>query len=103
MKLTTRGRRTGRPHTVTVWFGVDDRGRLFVSSVRDRDWVRNLIANPEVDVTVRGVKRRMVAVPVESEEDRRLVAELWRRKYGLLARLMRLPRDDGISFELREV
>ncbi|MDJ0269613.1 MAG: hypothetical protein NXY59_03505 [Aigarchaeota archaeon] len=40
MKITTKGRKTRKHHTVTVWFGVDDEGRLFVSSLRNRDWLR---------------------------------------------------------------
>ncbi|MEM4494575.1 MAG: nitroreductase family deazaflavin-dependent oxidoreductase [Candidatus Caldarchaeum sp.] len=103
LKITTRGRKTGKPHTVTIWFGVDDNGRMFVSSLRSRDWVKNILANPEVEVSVKGITRKMRAVIVESEEDKQLISSIWRRKYGLMARIMRLPRDDGISFELKEV
>jgi hypothetical protein len=49
IKITTYGRRTGRPHTVTVWFGVSPEGRVFVSSLRTRDWVKNLLANPRAE------------------------------------------------------
>jgi deazaflavin-dependent oxidoreductase (nitroreductase family) len=100
IRITTYGRRTGRPHTVTVWFGVSPQGRVFVSSLRTRDWVKNLLANPRAEVEVKGVKVKVRAVPVESQEDKQLVKEIWKRKYGLLSRLMRLPREDGVSFEL---
>jgi hypothetical protein len=46
IKITTYGRRTCRPHTVTVWFGASPEGKVFVSSLRTRDWVKNLLANP---------------------------------------------------------
>src|SRR5439155_25676863 len=41
--LTTFGRRTGKAHTVEIWFGLDD-GRVYIlSGGGDRaDWVRNL-------------------------------------------------------------
>jgi deazaflavin-dependent oxidoreductase (nitroreductase family) len=102
IKMTTYGRRTGRPHTVIIWFGVSPQGRVFVSSLRTRDWVKNLLANPRAEVEVKDVKVKVRAVPVESQDDQQLVKEIWRRKYGLLSRLMRLPREDGISFELVE-
>ncbi len=51
--LTTIGRRTGRPHRIEIWFGVQD-GRMFLmSGGRDRaDWVRNLMATPRITVEV---------------------------------------------------
>jgi len=103
LRITTRGRKTGKPHTVTIWFGADDKGRMFVSSLRKRDWVKNILANPEVEVTIKGVTRKMRAAVVESEEDKQLIRSIWRKKYGLMSRIMRLPREDGISFELKEV
>jgi deazaflavin-dependent oxidoreductase (nitroreductase family) len=102
IKITTYGRRTGRPHTVTVWFGVSPEGRVFVSSLRTKDWVKNLLANPRAEVEIKSMKIRVRARPVESQEDRQLVKNLWRKKYGLSSRIMRLPRENGVSFELME-
>ncbi|MCS6769966.1 MAG: nitroreductase family deazaflavin-dependent oxidoreductase [Candidatus Caldarchaeum sp.] len=102
LKITTKGRKTGNPHTVTIWFGVDEKGRMFVASLRNRDWVKNILANPEVEIKVKDLSRRMKAYVVESEEDKQTVQQLWRKKYGLLARLLRLPRKDGIIFELKQ-
>jgi deazaflavin-dependent oxidoreductase (nitroreductase family) len=41
--LTTTGRRTGKEHTIEIWFGLND-GRIYLlSGGGDRaDWVRNL-------------------------------------------------------------
>jgi deazaflavin-dependent oxidoreductase (nitroreductase family) len=51
--VTTIGRRTGRPHTIEIWFVAHD-GVIYVfSQNRDRaDWVRNLEANPAVQVRI---------------------------------------------------
>jgi deazaflavin-dependent oxidoreductase (nitroreductase family) len=51
--LTTTGRRTGRAHTIEIWFGVHD-GRVYMlSGGRDRaDWVRNIQAGPSVTLRV---------------------------------------------------
>src|SRR2546430_2313460 len=51
--LTTFGRRTGKAHTVEIWFGLDD-GRVYMlSGGGDRaDWVRNLRKTPRVRVRI---------------------------------------------------
>jgi deazaflavin-dependent oxidoreductase (nitroreductase family) len=50
--LTTTGRRTGQPHTIEIWFGLEDDHLFMLSGGGDRsDWVRNAMAHP--DVTVR--------------------------------------------------
>ena len=48
--LTTRGRRTGRPRTCGLNYAVAD-GTLYVmSGFRNSDWLRNLEADPHVEV-----------------------------------------------------
>ncbi|TMC76771.1 MAG: nitroreductase family deazaflavin-dependent oxidoreductase [Chloroflexi bacterium] len=51
--LTTTGRRSGRAHTVEIWFAFRD-GRVYLlSGGGDRaDWVRNLRKNPTVRVRI---------------------------------------------------
>ncbi|HYY53777.1 MAG TPA: nitroreductase family deazaflavin-dependent oxidoreductase [Candidatus Dormibacteraeota bacterium] len=49
--LTTMGRRSGREHTVELWFGVRGDTIYFLSGGGDRaDWLRNARANPRVKV-----------------------------------------------------
>jgi deazaflavin-dependent oxidoreductase (nitroreductase family) len=49
--LTTIGRVSGRPHTIEIWFALQDRTLYLLSGGADRsDWVRNLIRHPEVTV-----------------------------------------------------
>ena len=51
--LTTRGRRTGRAHTTEIWFVVIGGSAYLMAGGGDRaDWVRNLIADPEVTLRV---------------------------------------------------
>ena len=77
--LTTTGRRTGRPHTIEIWFAMSG-GRLYMlSGNRDRsDWVRNLQTQPAVrvrlgDQTYPGTAR-VVVDPAEDALARRLLA-----------------------------
>lgn len=51
--VTTTGRRTGRPHTIEIWFGRAGTTLYVLSGGRERaDWVRNLLADPHVRVRV---------------------------------------------------
>ncbi len=50
--LTTIGRRSGKPRTVTIWFVSGDDGSVLVQHVARKaaHWYRNLCANPSVQV-----------------------------------------------------
>ena len=82
LKITTLGRQTGKPHTVTIWFVIYS-GEIYVSTddLRLRDWTRNLLANPVVSVEVAGQQLRGRARRVEDEELRGTVADIRRAKY----------------------
>jgi len=51
--LTTTGRRTGKAHTIEIWFGLHD-GRVYLlSGGGDRaDWVQNVRKTPRVRVRI---------------------------------------------------
>jgi deazaflavin-dependent oxidoreductase (nitroreductase family) len=51
--LTTRGRRTGNPRTIEIWFGLNGDTLYMLSGGRERsNWVRNLKSDPSVSVRV---------------------------------------------------
>ena len=89
--VTTKGRRSGSPHTVEIWFALRrDVVYLLAGGTEESDWVKNLRADPTVglrlgdrDLICRG---RLVDDPEEDAVARRLLLE----KYG--------PRDaDDLS------
>src|SRR5688572_1831787 len=81
VRLTTIGRRSGKPHTIPVWFMVD--GPLVYLNTLDttRDWVRNAQKNPEVrlDFGAFTLAGRLRAVTDERVDAR--ARELLRGKY----------------------
>jgi deazaflavin-dependent oxidoreductase (nitroreductase family) len=85
--LTTRGRVSGRPHEIEIWFALDG-GRLYLlSGGRDRsDWVRNLGADPSVTVRLRdrsyAATARVVEAGQESERGRGLVFDKYQPRYS---------------------
>jgi deazaflavin-dependent oxidoreductase (nitroreductase family) len=51
--ITTTGRVTGRPHQIEIWFGAQGNTLYMLAGGRERsDWVRNIMANPEVRVRI---------------------------------------------------
>ena len=80
--LTTRGRRTGRPHTIEIWFVVIGETAYLMAGGRDRaDWVRNLLADPDVTLRVGGeswpARGRVVeeGTPEDAEARRLMLAK----------------------------
>jgi deazaflavin-dependent oxidoreductase (nitroreductase family) len=85
--LTTRGRRTGRPHEIEIWFALAGRTLYLLSGGGDRsDWVRNLRAEPAVTVRLRDTMYEAMARAVddgeESERGRMLVYEKYQPRYS---------------------
>ena len=53
--LTTKGRKTGKPHTVEVWFAVAD-GLVYLSHEGERtDWMKNIAENGQVEAKIGGL------------------------------------------------
>ena len=83
LRITTRGRRTGRPHTVTIWFIVEG-ATVYVGTLNARrDWVRNLTRTPTVDLDVGGLRLRGQARVVTTPGEEARVGELLVQKYWM--------------------
>ncbi len=86
--ITTRGRVTGKPHRIEIWFAQADQTIYVLSGGGDHsDWVRNLIADPVVLIEVggfslRGLARVMHAETSEDRLARDLVFEKYQKGYG---------------------
>ena len=76
--LTTTGRRSGRRRQTPLIYGRHGDDYLVVASKggspQHPDWYHNLVANPEVDIQVKGDKLHARARTATSEEK----PELWR-------------------------
>jgi deazaflavin-dependent oxidoreductase (nitroreductase family) len=87
VRLTTRGRKTGRPVKVTIWISTDGRS-IFVRSGGGlrRHWPQNLMAAGDAVLEVGGhsikVRPRHVTEPSEA----RAASQLVRKKYGSYVR-----------------
>ena len=53
-RLTHYGRKTGKPHEVTIWFVLDG-DRLYIGMANvNRQWVRNVQKTPQVKLSIAG-------------------------------------------------
>ena len=80
VELHTVGRKTGRPRSTMLTAPVVDGDRVVLVASkggddRDPDWYRNLLAQPEIELTMAGRRRPMLARPASAAEK----AELWPR------------------------
>ncbi len=81
--VTTTGRRSGRPHTIEIWFGACEDTLYALAGGRERaDWVRNLQADPRVRVRLgdKEYAARARVVTPHTEEDAR-ARQLLLQKY----------------------
>lgn len=83
LELETRGRRTGRPHRVTLWFAYDAPD-IWLRADANADWARNLDREPRCRIHVGDRSAAARRVPVADHESAlRAVVVLWRAKYGV--------------------
>ncbi len=84
--LTTIGRRSGRSHTIEIWFAISKGTLYLLSGGRDRaDWVKNLLNQPEVQVKIRQHIYTGQARLVRDAQEEALARNLVYHKYA--------PRD----------
>ena len=58
LRITTRGRKSGRPHGVPIWFLVEGTTVFLATLNADRDWVRNAARTPEVELDLDAFRLR---------------------------------------------
>lgn len=85
--LSTRGRVSGRPHRIEIWFALDGATLYLLSGGRERsDWVKNLRHTAEVTVELGGRifpgAARIVTDEAEDEWARTLVHDKYADSYG---------------------
>jgi deazaflavin-dependent oxidoreductase (nitroreductase family) len=83
--LTTRGRTSGLPREIEIWFTYRD-GRFFlIAEYPASNWVRNLQADPQARLRVAGQTfsaRARFITPEAEPELHRAIAALSTEKYG---------------------
>ena len=95
--LTTRGRKSGLPRKIEIWFTYRDERFYLIAEYPTSNWLQNLQADPDAQVRVGekkfAVRARLIS-PENDPELHRAIADLSREKYGW---------GDGTVVELEQV
>ena len=78
--LTTTGRNTGQPHTIEIWFALQDQTLYMLSGGREKsDWVKNTLRTPAVQMKINNTtfsgQARHVTDATEEAQARKIVFE----------------------------
>ena len=80
--LTTKGRVTGKPHEIEIWFGLNDHTLYLLSEGRERsDWVKNLLKDPAVKIRIAKKKYKGRARLVTDEQEEMMARKMLATKY----------------------
>src|SRR6266404_1109338 len=90
--LTHYGRKTGKPHEVTIWFVLDD-DKLYIGTANiNRQWVRNVQKTPQIKLSIGGEKFEGTArFLTDRNEHERAMAAI-RQKYWIFRPIIELGR-----------
>lgn len=85
--LTTRGRVTGEPHTIEIWFAMREGTVYMLSGGRERsDWVKNLLADSKVQIRIGNeefpANARLVDDPEEDAWARQALVDKYQKTYA---------------------
>jgi deazaflavin-dependent oxidoreductase (nitroreductase family) len=91
-RLTHYGRKTGKPHEVTIWFVLDG-DRLYIGTANvNRQWVQNVQKTPQVKLSIAGGNIDGTArFLTDRAEHERAMAAI-RRKYWMFRPIIDLGR-----------
>jgi deazaflavin-dependent oxidoreductase (nitroreductase family) len=80
--LTTKGRVSGRDHTIEIWFALQGHTLYMLSGGGDRsDWVKNILRTPAVEVTILGNRFSGQGRLIGDAEEDKLARKLLYDKY----------------------
>lgn len=80
--LTTAGRKSGHPHEIEIWFGIQGNSLYLLSGDGEvSDWVRNLRMDPNVAVRISKCTFTGIARIVNEEKEGTLARHILAGKY----------------------
>ena len=79
--MTHYGRKTGKAYHVTIWFLVEGEKMFLATANIDRQWTRNVMKRPEVELQAGAEKFKGKVRPITDRAERQHVMDLVARKY----------------------
>jgi deazaflavin-dependent oxidoreductase (nitroreductase family) len=91
-RLTHYGRKTGKPHEVTIWFVLDG-DRLYIGTANvNRQWVQNVQKTPQVKLSIAGENVEGTARFLRDRAEHERAMAAIRRKYWMFRPIIELGR-----------
>jgi deazaflavin-dependent oxidoreductase (nitroreductase family) len=88
--VTTVGRRSGKPHTIEIWFAArNDTLYILAGGGESADWVQNLVVDPSAVVKIGDSAYRGIGRIVTEPDELALAREVIPTKYA--------HREDGLE------
>ena len=107
--LTHYGRKTGKPHDVTIWFVLDD-DKLYIGTANvNRQWVRNVKKTPQIKLSMGGETFSGTSRFLTDRTEHERAMSAIRRKYWMFRPIIAVGRflsaigvmcDNAGSFEV---
>lgn len=88
LRLTTHGRKTGKKHTVEIWFAVS-KDKVYLSHEgKETDWMKNIQKNRRVFLDIGGIKLEGRANYLQDATDESWAGKvaLYEKYYGKASR-----------------
>ena len=92
LRLTHKGRKTGKEYGVTIWFVADGPKLLLPTANRNRNWVKNVMKTPRISVEISGEMFNGNARRLDDGPERQHALALVMRKYWYAAPFMMVAR-----------
>jgi hypothetical protein len=83
VEITVTGRRSGRDHSLLVWFVQED-DKLYLLPLKgtDTEWYRNVLKTPAIRLAARDAEATATATPMTDPAKVNEVVEKFRVKHG---------------------
>lgn len=92
VSLTHYGRKTGKPHEVTIWFVLHG-DKIYVGTAKvDRQWVRNVQKTPHVKLSIGGERFEGSARFLSDREESKRAQSFIARKYWMFSPILGMGR-----------
>ncbi len=80
--VTTIGRTSGEPREIEIWFGVHKSSIYLISGAGEKsNWVKNMRANPNVNVRIRERTFKGLVHFMSAEDEEGMVRTMMAKKY----------------------
>jgi deazaflavin-dependent oxidoreductase (nitroreductase family) len=99
--LTHHGRKSGKAYEVRIWFLADGDHVYLATQNMERQWTRNVQANPKVSLRIGNDVLEGEVTPVSDPGEMKRVVELMKKKYPIARPYLWIKKKPDGAFRVR--